>query len=73
MGKIFGILLIVVGIWVGITIYTEGADAAFGGLLGGARTTATADASGAPLPNRVRDTVGKAYQAQEARTKDAVE
>ena len=66
MGKIFGILLIVAGIWVGLTIYTEGTDAAFGGLFGSGKTI-TADATGAPLPQHVRDSVGKAYQAQEAR------
>ena len=32
MGKIYGILLIVVGIWVGMTVFTEGVDNAFGGL-----------------------------------------
>ncbi len=32
MGKIFGILFIVVGIWVGLEIYTEGTHNAFGGL-----------------------------------------
>ena len=31
MGKIFGILLLVVGIWVGLEIYTEGTQNAFGG------------------------------------------
>ncbi len=33
MGKVFGMLLIVFAIWVGLTIYTEGTDRAFGGLL----------------------------------------
>ena len=32
MGKIYGIALIVVGIWVGMTIFTEGLDNAFGGI-----------------------------------------
>ncbi len=32
MGKIYGIVLLVVGIWVGMTIYTEGLDNAFGGV-----------------------------------------
>lgn len=66
MSKIFGILLIVVGVWVGITIFTEGADTAFGGLFAGGESV-TAQASGAPLPNRVRDSVGQAYRDQEAR------
>jgi hypothetical protein len=31
MGKMFGILLVVVGIWVGLEIYTQGTQNAFGG------------------------------------------
>jgi hypothetical protein len=71
MGKIFGILLIVVGVWVGLTIFTEGTDAAFGGLFRSAKTDAD-DASGRPLPRRVEESVGKAYQAHEQRTLDGV-
>ena len=33
MGKIFGILLIAIGIWVGVEVYTEGTQNAFGGAL----------------------------------------
>jgi len=33
MGKVFGILLVVVAIWVGMTVFTEGTERAFGGLL----------------------------------------
>lgn len=33
MGKLFGILLIVFAIWVGMSIYTEGTDRALGGIL----------------------------------------
>lgn len=35
MAKIFGILLIVLGVWLGIEIYTQGMDHAFGGVLAG--------------------------------------
>ncbi len=31
MGKVFGILLIVVGVWVGMEVYTQGVRGAFGG------------------------------------------
>jgi hypothetical protein len=71
MGKVFGILLIVIGVWVGLTIFNEGTDAAFGGLFRGANTEAS-DASGRPLPRRVEDSVGKAYQEHERRTLDGV-
>jgi hypothetical protein len=48
MGKLFGILLIVFAIWVGMSIYTEGTDRAFGGIL-----TRFAPA---PAEGEVRDT-----------------
>ena len=67
MGKIFGILLMVIGIWAGITVYTEGVDAAFGGLFAGARREA-ADASGRPLTRRSGEAVGKAFQAYDDQT-----
>ncbi len=33
MGKVFAILLIVFAVWIGLSIFTEGTDRAFGGLL----------------------------------------
>ncbi len=33
MGKVFAILLIVFALWIGLSIFTEGTDRAFGGLL----------------------------------------
>jgi hypothetical protein len=33
MAKIFGVLLIVLGVWLGMEIYTKGMDGAFGGAL----------------------------------------
>ena len=35
MGKLFGLILIVVGVWVGMEIYTQGVNRAFGGLFAG--------------------------------------
>jgi len=32
MGKLIGLMLIVLGVWVGIEIYDKGVDQAFGGL-----------------------------------------
>jgi hypothetical protein len=43
MSKIFGVLLIVLGVWLGLEIYTKGMDGAFGGAL--ARLTAPIGAS----------------------------
>ena len=33
MGKVFAVLLIVFALWIGLSIFTEGTDRAFGGLL----------------------------------------
>ena len=48
MGKIIMIGFIVVAIWVGLTIYTEGTDRAFGGLFSGLSSEKLGDAR-APL------------------------
>ena len=59
MGKIYGIVLIVVGIWVGMTIYTEGLDHAFGGVF----TKLGAEPAGRdvrPPTERIRDRVQSA-------------
>lgn len=66
MGKILGILLIVFAIWVGLTVYTEGTERAFGGFLA---RFAPASAEGpvgdtrAPL-ERVRDRANAARDRQ---------
>jgi len=72
MGKIFGILLIVVAMWVGLTIFNEGTDAAFGGLFASSEKAA-ANASGRPLPRRVEESVRKAYREHEERTESRAE
>ncbi len=36
MGKVLGILAIVLGIWIGAEVYTKGMDRAFGGIFAGA-------------------------------------
>ncbi len=67
MGKIFGILLIVVGVWVGITVFTEGTDRAFGGLFASGAADSAPEA-GEPLTARVKSSVTDAYAEQEARS-----
>lgn len=36
MKRIFGFLLMVLAVWIGVEFYTKGADAAFGGVFAGA-------------------------------------
>ncbi len=35
MGKMFGILAIMLGVWIGLEVYTKGTNEAFGGLFAG--------------------------------------
>jgi hypothetical protein len=47
MGKVFGILLVLAAIWVGVTIYNEGTENAFGGILAPVESVRSPDALGA--------------------------
>jgi len=62
MGKVFALLLIAVGVYVGLTVYDEGVDRAFGGLF--ARSSASTTQAAVPLE---RDDPGAADRAADAR------
>lgn len=68
MAKVFGILLIVLGIWVGLEVMTEGSAGAFGGWFA---KTGLVDQERAPAPapaaQRAANAVGRAYSAGENR------
>jgi hypothetical protein len=66
MGRAFGILMLVVGLWVGLTIYTEGFDNAFGGRLA-FLSEEKADGDTRPPTERVRDKISQAHAEAEAR------
>ena len=40
MARLFALVLMLVGIYVGLTVYTEGADGVFGGIFAGAKDEA---------------------------------
>jgi hypothetical protein len=68
MGKAIGLLLAVAAIWVTAEIYTQGADAAFGGRLAG--WIGSDDASAEPrgsAAHRAGEAVGRAHEQNEAR------
>lgn len=71
MGRVFGILLLVVGLWVGAEIFTHGVDGAFGGILARGGDPATADS--APVTRRAGDAVRRAYDQSEDRLDRALE
>ena len=69
MGKIFGILLVVVGIWLGLEVYKSGVQGAFGGALAGLAGSADEQTVGNPrsVPQRAGDAVERAHAEAEAR------
>ena len=67
MAKVLGILVIVLGVWIGMEIFTKGTDEAFGGLFaaGGAREAGTA---AEPPVQRIRSRVEQDMAAGLARS-----
>jgi hypothetical protein len=65
MSKAFGLIVMMIGLYVGMTIYTEGIDSAFGGIL------ASQSEDEAPTPGSitesVRDRVAQDMEAGAAR------
>ena len=75
MGKVFGILMIVLGVWIGIEIYTKGTEDAcygvFSWLDGESGSAATAAQTGQPrgsLVKRIGDKVRADIQTGAARS-----
>lgn len=68
MGKTFGIVVVAIGIWVSVEIYSEGMDGAFGGLFASSSTgAADAPRSAASVPKRAGAEVERAHREHEAR------
>ena len=69
MGKIFGMLLVVVGIWVGLEVYQSGIQGAFGGALAGLGGSGSEQAAVTPrsVPQRAGAAVERAHAEAEAR------
>ena len=57
MGRIFGILFIGLGIWVGLEIYLEGTQNAFGGAFASRRVESETPRSVRTTPQRAGDAV----------------
>jgi hypothetical protein len=65
MGKMIGILLVVLGVWVGLEVYTEGTGNAFGGRL--AFLSDEEPGGGEPPTQRVRASVQRGHDEADAR------
>jgi hypothetical protein len=63
MGRIFGILFICLAIWVGIEIYFEGTQNAFGGVF----ASSAAPRDERTTPQRAGDAVNRAHAASRER------
>ena len=72
MGRIFGILLLVLAIWTGVEVYTEGTSGAFGGLF--ARLGFVAEQpETTPVTERAAGAWKEAYRASEDRVRHQTE
>ena len=68
MGKMFGILMVMAAVWVGMTVYSQGVDQAYGGLFagnGGREQVAQSQRRG-PVTERVRVKVSGQFQDHES-------
>lgn len=71
MAKVFGILLIVLGVWVGIEVYTKGTQQAFGGAFAwfeGKSAATSAPGEQRSTIRRIEDKVRGDIQAGAARS-----
>ena len=66
MGKIVGLLLSLVGIWVGLEVYQKGTEHAFGGLLA-AEGSASEPQERRSIPQRAGSAVQGAHDAADER------
>jgi hypothetical protein len=65
MGKMIGIVLVVLGVWVGLEVYTEGTGNAFGGRL--AFLSKDEPGGGQPATQRVRTSLERDHAQANAR------
>lgn len=72
MGRIFGILFIVLAVWSGVEIYTEGTAGAFGGLLPRLGLVAEEDHA-PPVTERAAGAWREAYRTAEDRVRQQAE
>lgn len=77
MAKAFGILAIVIGVWVGLTVYLEGVDHAFGGAFGFFASDPAGAAADederAPVTDRAAHAFQRAWDKSERRVDDALD
>jgi len=76
MGKVLVILMLVLGVWIGLEVFTKGTDEAFGGLFASGDAAASREASGVPQASpaqRIGARVQKSMNAGAARSTGGVD
>jgi hypothetical protein len=67
MAKAFGILLIVLGVWLGLEIFTKGTDGAFGGIFASGIESVRREPA-EPTAQRIRNRVEQSMKTGAARS-----
>jgi hypothetical protein len=67
MSRIFGLLLVVIGIWAATEVYLNGTAGAFGGAFAGSAEEGAVGQDGRSLGLQAGEAVGHAYDEGEAR------
>ncbi|HKA14739.1 MAG TPA: hypothetical protein VKH41_06955 [Myxococcota bacterium] len=67
MGKVIGLLLAVVAIWITVEVYTQGLDNVFGGRLAAVPGNGDGGAPRGTTTQRVKAAVGRAQQEHDER------
>ena len=68
MGRVFGIVLIVLGVWASVEIYSEGTEHAFGGVFANGRHGPPVPLEQSTLPDAVRERMNAAMEQSRRRT-----
>jgi hypothetical protein len=72
MAKAFGILLIVIGVWVGAEVFTKGVDGAFGGAFSILSGESAPEEDYRWAGERAGDALGRAHDETEARRREMI-
>ena len=76
MSKVLGMLAIVLAIWVGMTVYNEGVDQAFGGIFarfGASQADESQQSDDRPVTERAAGAFQRAWNRSEQRVDDILE
>ena len=75
MGKLFGLVMIAVGVWAGLTFYTEGIDGLTGRVDDGLPSTSHAqvDSKPRPITQRFGDAVDREMRKRERQMEERLD